>query len=80
MNITYKILGYDSTKGVGTTVPDESHTKIIDGDVVVPYGKCAKSEAVKKSELLYNEFIVYDTAQVKLKYLLQVEFSFKKKK
>eukprot|EP00029_Vermamoeba_vermiformis_P007076 TRINITY_DN2952_c0_g1_i1.p1 TRINITY_DN2952_c0_g1~~TRINITY_DN2952_c0_g1_i1.p1 ORF type:complete len:941 (+),score=268.76 TRINITY_DN2952_c0_g1_i1:48-2870(+) len=72
--------GYDSTKGVGTTVPDESSTKIIDGEVVVPYGKCVKSEAVKKSELLYNEFIVYDTAQVKLKYLLQVEFTFKKKK
>lgn len=61
-------------------MPDEAHTKTIDDDVLVPYGKCVKSEAVKKSELLYNEFIVYDTAQVKLKYLLQVEFSFKKKK
>lgn len=61
-------------------MPDEAHTKILDGDVVVPYGRCTKSETVKKSELLYNEFIVYDAAQVKLKYLLQIEFTFKKKK
>jgi len=64
---------------LGTTVPDEECTKIIENDVVVPYGKCTKA-ALKKSDLLYNEFIVYDAAQCKLKYLLQLEFVFKKGK
>ena len=33
---------------------------------------------VPSSSLLYNEFIVYDTDQVLLKYLLRVEFEYKK--
>lgn len=32
----------------------------------------------KGTELLYNEFIVYEQGQVKLKYLLKVQFDFKK--
>jgi hypothetical protein len=36
-----------------------------------------KSEgAGNRSELLYNEFIVYDTKQVRAKYVVVVEFEF----
>ena len=30
----------------------------------------------KRSELLYNEFIVYDTKQIKAKYVVVVDFDF----
>lgn len=52
-----------STKGLGKTVPLESeHVKWKD-EVVVPCGRPVPS-SVRASELLYNEYIVYDTAQV----------------
>ena len=44
-----------------------------DPAVLVPKGK-AKKTAVTGSSLLYNEFIVYDVAQVRQKYLLRVKF------
>lgn len=55
--------GKHSTKGLGKKVPAVSeHVKWKD-DVVVPCGKPVASN-VKASELMYNEYIVYDTAQV----------------
>ena len=35
-----------------------------------------EAETGKKTSLLYNEFIVYDVAQVRQKYVLQVKFHF----
>ena len=35
---------------------------------------------VEGSSLLYNEFIVYNRAQVQIKYLVQVNFNWKVKK
>ena len=32
---------------------------------------------VAQSSLLYNEFIVYDVAQIQQRYVLQVKFKFK---
>lgn len=55
--------GKDSTKGLGKKIPDQSeHVKWRD-DVVVPCGKPVSSN-VKASELMYNEYIVYNTDQV----------------
>lgn len=42
----------------------------------MPIGKGVASN-VAKSELLYNEFIVYKTSQVKLRYLVRVTFKYK---
>jgi len=42
----------------------------------VPMGK-GKASDVKNSSLLYDEFIVYDVAQIRQKYVLQVDFQFK---
>lgn len=64
--------GKHSCKGVGRTQPDPAASKIIDG-VEVPCGKGIKQKGAKSS-LLYNEYIVYDIAQVNVKYLLQMEF------
>ena len=46
---------------------------------LVPVGK-SKDTGVKNPSgytLNYNEFIVYDTKQIKMKYLVKVKFNFK---
>ncbi|KAL0383594.1 UNVERIFIED_CONTAM: Poly [ADP-ribose] polymerase 1 [Sesamum calycinum] len=69
--------GKHSTKGLGKKVPLESeHVKWKD-DIVVPCGKPVASK-VKTSELMYNEYIVYNTAQVKMQFLLKVRFHHKR--
>ncbi|KAL2238772.1 UNVERIFIED_CONTAM: Poly ADP-ribose polymerase 1 [Sesamum indicum] len=69
--------GKHSTKGLGKKVPLESeHVKWKD-EVVVPCGKPVASK-VKTSELMYNEYIVYNTAQVKMQFLLKVRFHHKR--
>jgi hypothetical protein len=55
--------GKHSTKGLGKTVPLESEFVKWRDDVVVPCGKPVPS-SVRASELLYNEYIVYNTSQV----------------
>jgi len=44
--------------------------------VKVPMGKGENSNV--KGSLVYNEFIVYDTAQIRQKYVLKVKFVFNK--
>ncbi|KAL4370964.1 poly [ADP-ribose] polymerase 1 [Arachis hypogaea] len=69
--------GKHSTKGLGKKVPNESEHVKWRGDVTVPCGKPVPSN-VKTSELMYNEYIVYNTSQVKLQYLLKVRFHHKR--
>lgn len=64
--------GKHSTKGLGKNIPLESEYVKWRDDIVVPCGKPVPSK-VKASELMYNEYIVYNTAQVS--YLL-LFFSF----
>ncbi|XP_065561172.1 poly [ADP-ribose] polymerase 1-like isoform X2 [Artemia franciscana] len=71
--------GYQSVKGLGQTEPDPAESIKMKKDVEVPLGKAVKS-GVKKSQLLYNEFIVYDVAQVNIQYLLKTKFSYKKRR
>jgi poly [ADP-ribose] polymerase len=55
--------GKHSTKGLGKTVPLESEFVKWRDDVVVPCGKPVPS-SIRSSELMYNEYIVYNTSQV----------------
>ncbi|CAH9132809.1 unnamed protein product [Cuscuta epithymum] len=71
--------GKNSTKGLGMTVPQASEYVKWRDEVVVPCGKPVPSK-VKGSGLLYNEYIVYDTAQVKLQFLVKVRFQYKRGK
>lgn len=57
--------GKHSTKGLGKTIPQESDYVKWRDEVVVPCGKPVPSK-VKASELLYNEYIVYDIAQASI--------------
>ncbi|KNA14275.1 hypothetical protein SOVF_108920 isoform A [Spinacia oleracea] len=69
--------GKHSTKGLGKKVPNEAGYAKWRDEVVVPCGKPVDSK-VKASELMYNEYIVYDTAQVKMQFLLKVKFRYKR--
>ena len=60
-----------------------------DDGIKVPLGKAGPNEyltsnlerlqsegAGRRSELLYNEFIVYDTKQIEMKYVVVVDMNF----
>ncbi|KAE8895831.1 hypothetical protein PF005_g10057 [Phytophthora fragariae] len=67
-----KIKGCDSTHGVGRmAAPEEDYETMNDG-VVVPVGEFMPSDG--NGSLLYNEFIVYRQEQVKLRYLVNLDF------
>lgn len=65
-----------STKGIGATAPDLSESLVLDGGVVVPFGKPVQKSSAKGS-LLYNEYIVYNVDQIRMRYVLQVNFNYK---
>ncbi|VDO05927.1 unnamed protein product [Rodentolepis nana] len=68
--------GKHSVQGVGSNVPDKSTWITLDDGVVVPCGKMVESD-VKNASLYYNEFIVYDVRQIRLRYLVQMKFNYK---
>lgn len=65
-----------SVKGVGKTTPDPNEVHVMPNGVKVPFGKGVDT-GLKKSSLLYNEYIVYDSNQVNIKYLLKCKFNTK---
>lgn len=69
--------GKHSTKGIGATYPDPKGSLELEDGTVVPMGKpVQEGDKAKRCSLLYNEYIVYDVAQVNLKYLLKVKFNY----
>ncbi|KAF9604763.1 hypothetical protein IFM89_010265 [Coptis chinensis] len=64
-----------STKGVGATAPDSSEIKALEDGVVVPLGK-PKEQRGPKGTLQYNEYIVYNVDQIRMRYVIQVKFNF----
>uniref|UniRef100_A0A672YTF8 Poly [ADP-ribose] polymerase n=1 Tax=Sphaeramia orbicularis TaxID=375764 RepID=A0A672YTF8_9TELE len=73
-HITKLPKGKHSVKGLGRTAPDPNATVALDG-VQVPLGKGVHTN-IDDTSLLYNEYIVYDVAQVNLKYLLKIKFNY----
>ncbi|XP_041832319.1 poly [ADP-ribose] polymerase 1 [Melanotaenia boesemani] len=73
-HITKLPKGKHSVKGLGRTAPDPSATFTLNG-VQVPLGKGVQTNTDDTS-LLYNEYIVYDVAQINMKYLLKVKFNY----
>lgn len=61
---------------MGKTSPDPEEKSDIEG-AEVPFGKGTKQACVDKTDLLYNEYIVYDVGQVNCKYLLKLKFNYK---
>nr|CDS27075.1 poly (ADP ribose) polymerase 1 [Hymenolepis microstoma] len=68
---------FNSRKGVGATAPNpQTYYKDPETGVVYPIGEPVTSADIK-SDLLYNEYIVYDTAQIQQRYLVWVDFKYK---
>lgn len=69
--------GKHSTKGLGRTGPDPKNSVTLDG-MTVPMGPGVSTGASnnKGYSLLYNEFIVYNPAQARMRYLLRIQFNY----
>ncbi|KAL3648050.1 Poly [ADP-ribose] polymerase 2 [Castilleja foliolosa] len=65
-----------STKGVGATAPDRSESLTLEDGVVVPLGK-PKEQPGPKGSLFYNEYIVYNVEQIRMRYVVHVNFNYK---
>ncbi|XP_041975989.1 poly [ADP-ribose] polymerase isoform X2 [Aricia agestis] len=69
-----KLTGAHSVWGVGRTQPDYSAARTLPDGTIVPLAPPVSKPV--DSSLLYNEFIVYDVAQVNVKYLVQMKFNY----
>ncbi|XP_065832639.1 poly [ADP-ribose] polymerase 1-like [Oscarella lobularis] len=75
-HITKLPKGKHSTKGVGRMFPDPSGTRVMDDGMIIPMGK-GRTEGDAGGSLQYNEYIVYDVAQIRMKYLFKMNFKHK---
>ncbi|KAI1320701.1 Poly [ADP-ribose] polymerase 2 [Mortierella claussenii] len=70
--------GKHSTKGLGQSYPSEQHDVFIEDNLRVQAGPL--STAVTRNNaifrLQYNEYIVYNTSQIKMRYLLRMKFGY----
>lgn len=69
--------GKHSTIGLGRTVPNSANAVSLSNGVVIPMGP-GESTTRPGCSLQYNEYIVYDIAQIRIKYLLRTKFNYKK--
>ena len=69
--------GCDSVQGLGRIEPGGTDT--LPSGLAIPTGKPKKTKVENKSgfTLQYNEFIVYNTNQIKMKYLAKIKFNHK---
>eukprot|EP00126_Sphaerothecum_destruens_P008459 Sdes_comp20219_c0_seq1m13594 len=67
---------YGSVKGAGKTFPNPLINSTLGSCKAKIFHGSPITDSEISSDLLYNEFIVYNTNQVKLKYLLHCDFRF----
>jgi hypothetical protein len=72
------IIFFLSYSGIGKTAPNPAEFHVREDGVTIPCGK-PLTNTKTKSELLYNEYIVYDIAQVNVQYLLKLKFNYKRR-
>ncbi|WMV43069.1 hypothetical protein MTR67_036454 [Solanum verrucosum] len=68
-------LGKLSTKAVGATAPDFKEAQILEDGVIVPLGN-PKERPNHEGNLLHNEYVVYNVEQIRMRYVIQVEFNY----
>ncbi|KAF9090498.1 Poly [ADP-ribose] polymerase 2 [Mortierella sp. GBA35] len=69
--------GKHSTKGCGTSYPKASGDVIIEDNLRVQAGELdTEQQKGFGYRLQYNEYIVYDTSQIKMRYLLKMKFDY----
>lgn len=62
--------------GIGMTAPDPKGSFMTKDGVEIPMGVGMKAD-IGYSSLLYNEFIVYDAAQINMQYMFKMNFKYK---
>ncbi|XP_036592249.1 poly [ADP-ribose] polymerase 2 isoform X2 [Trichosurus vulpecula] len=69
--------GKHSTKGMGKMAPNPSHYVTLN-ETTVPLGPASDTGVLNPQgyTLNYNEFVVYDPSQVRMRYLLKIRFNF----
>ncbi|XP_003385071.1 PREDICTED: poly [ADP-ribose] polymerase 1-like [Amphimedon queenslandica] len=75
--ITSLPAGKHSTKGIGRTAPDPTSNYVSESGAIIPMGKGTTSSS-RSTSLLYNEYIVYDVAQINMKYLIKMNFKYRR--
>uniref|UniRef100_A0A1L8DH70 Poly [ADP-ribose] polymerase n=1 Tax=Nyssomyia neivai TaxID=330878 RepID=A0A1L8DH70_9DIPT len=65
-----------SVKGIGKSCPDPAQRHIRADGVEIPLGTAVQEKKIKNTSLLYNEYIVYDAAQVNIQYLFKMKFNY----
>lgn len=65
-----------SVKAVGKTFPDPKDVHEREDGVIIPWGNLVTKNTIR-SPLLYNEYVVYDASQVKIEYLVKLNFKYK---
>ncbi|KAH0534864.1 poly [ADP-ribose] polymerase-like isoform X1 [Cotesia glomerata] len=73
-------LGIHSIVGKGLFSPYSNDKAIVYQDVEVPYGEIVKNVFSPNTTLLHDEFIVFNTSQIRIRHLVAVKFYFKKLK
>lgn len=68
--------GKSSTKALGRKYPNPKGNKKLDCGTTVPLGKLIPIKNNHADLLLHNEYIVYDVAQIRARYLVKVGFKF----
>ena len=61
--------GHHSTWGLGASTPDLKETVVLNDGLIVPLGNLVPSDRSGLT-LRYDEFIVYDVAQIKIRYAI----------
>ncbi|KAK4728081.1 hypothetical protein R3W88_021069 [Solanum pinnatisectum] len=64
-----------STKAVGAMAPDFKEAQILEDGIIVPLGN-PKERPKHEGNLLHNEYIVYNVEQIRMRYVIQVEFNY----
>ena len=71
---------YHSVYGVGRMQPDPKKKIQCADNSIASLGNIINNEELEKnhleSDLIYNEYVVYDVAQVHLKYVIKISFEF----
>jgi len=68
--------GYHSVKALGSQTPDFSQTIYLQNGAMIPVGNTIEAPKLKDNKyypVLNSEYIVYDSSQIRMRYLVQVK-------
>ncbi len=70
--------GKHSTKGLGKVMPNPKNAKTLSDGTLVPLGPGVDSKVNNPAgyTLQYNEYIIYDLTQIKMRYLARIKFKY----